>query len=106
MTNQNKDDDGDGIPDLLDNDDDNDGVPDHLDNDDDNDGIPDIPDNPADPERNLADVPREYLQRVADVITRLRNEREQFQDRIHELRQMALPSITDRQELHDRQVYG
>jgi solute carrier family 8 (sodium/calcium exchanger) len=35
------DDDGDGIPDALDNDDDNDGVPDHLDNDDDNDGIPD-----------------------------------------------------------------
>ena len=35
------DDDGDGVPDHLDNDDDNDGIPDHLDNDDDGDGIPD-----------------------------------------------------------------
>ena len=35
------DDDGDGIPDHLDNDDDNDGIPDHLDDDDDGDGIPD-----------------------------------------------------------------
>ena len=35
------DDDGDGIPDAIDDDDDNDGIPDHLDNDDDNDGIPD-----------------------------------------------------------------
>ena len=35
------DDDGDGIPDHLDDDDDNDGIPDHLDTDDDGDGIPD-----------------------------------------------------------------
>ena len=35
------DDDGDGIPDHLDDDDDNDGVPDAKDNDDDGDGIPD-----------------------------------------------------------------
>ena len=35
------DDDGDGVPDHLDNDDDNDGIPDHLDTDDDGDGIPD-----------------------------------------------------------------
>ena len=35
------DDDGDGIPDHLDNDDDNDGIPDDQDNDDDGDGIPD-----------------------------------------------------------------
>ena len=35
------DDDGDGIPDHLDDDDDNDGIPDHLDVDDDGDGIPD-----------------------------------------------------------------
>ena len=35
------DDDGDGIPDHLDNDDDNDGVPDDQDVDDDGDGIPD-----------------------------------------------------------------
>ena len=35
------DDDGDGIPDHLDDDDDNDGVPDVEDNDDDGDGIPD-----------------------------------------------------------------
>ena len=36
------DDDGDGIPDHLDNDDDNDGIPDDQDNDDDGDGIPDV----------------------------------------------------------------
>ena len=36
------DDDGDGIPDHLDDDDDNDGIPDDQDNDDDGDGIPDI----------------------------------------------------------------
>ena len=35
------DDDGDGIPDHLDNDDDNDGIPDDQDVDDDGDGIPD-----------------------------------------------------------------
>ena len=35
------DDDGDGIPDHLDDDDDNDGIPDAQDNDDDGDGIPD-----------------------------------------------------------------
>ena len=35
------DDDGDGVPDHLDDDDDNDGIPDHLDVDDDGDGIPD-----------------------------------------------------------------
>ena len=35
------DDDGDGIPDHLDNDDDNDGIPDDQDNDDDGDGISD-----------------------------------------------------------------
>ena len=35
------DDDGDGIPDHLDNDDDNDGIPDDQDTDDDGDGIPD-----------------------------------------------------------------
>ena len=35
------DDDGDGIPDHLDNDDDGDGIPDNQDNDDDGDGIPD-----------------------------------------------------------------
>ena len=35
------DDDGDGIPDHLDDDDDNDGIPDHQDLDDDGDGIPD-----------------------------------------------------------------
>ncbi len=37
-----KDTDGDGIPDYLDDDDDNDGIPDHIDDDDDGDGIPDI----------------------------------------------------------------
>ncbi len=37
-----KDTDGDGFPDHLDDDDDGDGIPDHLDNDDDGDGIPDI----------------------------------------------------------------
>ena len=36
-----KDTDGDGIPDHLDDDDDGDGIPDHLDKDDDGDGIPD-----------------------------------------------------------------
>ena len=35
------DDDGDGVPDHLDDDDDNDGIPDAQDNDDDGDGIPD-----------------------------------------------------------------
>ena len=35
------DDDGDGIPDHMDNDDDGDGIPDDQDNDDDGDGIPD-----------------------------------------------------------------
>ena len=35
------DDDGDGVPDHLDNDDDNDGIPDDQDNDDDGDGIAD-----------------------------------------------------------------
>ena len=36
------DDDGDGIPDHLDDDDDNDGIADDQDNDDDGDGIPDV----------------------------------------------------------------
>ena len=35
------DDDGDGIPNYLDDDDDNDGIPDDEDGDDDNDGVPD-----------------------------------------------------------------
>ena len=41
LTSLTDDEDGDGIPDHLDNDDDGDGIPDHLDNDDDGDGIPD-----------------------------------------------------------------
>lgn len=39
-----RDTDGDGIPDHLDDDDDNDGIPDHLDDDDDGDGILDVED--------------------------------------------------------------
>ena len=37
-----KDTDGDGIPDSIDEDDDNDGIPDYLDDDDDGDGILDL----------------------------------------------------------------
>ena len=37
-----KDSDGDGIPDYMDDDDDNDGIPDHLDEDDNGNGIPDF----------------------------------------------------------------
>merc|ERR1712142_425777 len=43
-----KDDDGDGIPNHLDDDDDNDEIPDHLDDDDDGDGISDNFDNDDD----------------------------------------------------------